>query len=495
MNGIRSVSLVLALAGSLAKGVQAQKASCKVNEGGPFQLTSARIYLNKASLAGAKADERPSHLKNSVRVLTENPDKIGNRVGRHMLLGRTLFLWSREAKMSMHPTRGSLGYSSNVGQPQDLLAAIDSSFDVVEAEAPGCADSLRVFRRQIGVNLLNAGISQINTNQLDSATRTIESSLVILPNSPAAYNALIVIAGKKSDTTALAGYSRKVLEAAKGDTTAATRKLRLSAMYNLSIHLIGQASGNSPNKTALLGEARQLLKEYLAEVPGDPNAQQALARVATESGDTTAIAGIYSDMMTNPAKFSDIQLFEAASSMAISKKYDDATKLYEAGLKANPYYRDALFNLTTVYFERKDYARMLPVANRLVQVDPNNPDNWRQLAAAHQGIMRTTKDAKLKKTHQDSLLYYLGKSDSMPVKVSFTEFRHAGSKHILNGMIENRGKTAGNYTLKVEFIDKAGSVVTTEQAVIGVVAPKESKSFSVQTDRTGIVAFRYAPIR
>ncbi len=494
MNGIRSVSLALALTGALAEGVQAQKASCKVNEGGPFQLTSARIYLNKASLAGAKVDERPKHLKNAVQVLTDSPDKIGNQVGRHMLLGKTLFLWTREAKMSMHPTRGSLGYSSNPGQPQDLIAAIDSSFDVVEAQAPGCADSLRVFRRQLGVATLNNGIDQINANQLDSAIRTIERSLVILPNSPSAYNALVVVAGKKADTTALANYSRKVIESAKGDTSAATRKLRLSAMYNLSIHLIGQASGNSPNKTAQLAEARQLLQAYLVDVPGEPNAQQALARVASVSGDTAAIAGIYGDMMNNPGKFTDIQLFEAASSMAMSKKFEDATKLYEAGLKTNPYYRDALFNLATVYFERKDYNRMLPVANRLVQVDPNNPDSWRQLAAAHQGLMRTTKDAKLKKAHQDTLIKYLGKSDSMPVKVTVSDFRHAGSKHTLNGMIENRGKTTGNYTLKIEFIDKAGSVVATEQAVVGPVAPNGSKPFSVQTDRTGIVAYRYAPI-
>ena len=494
MNGIRGVSIAIALTGALAGSAEAQKSACKVNEGGPFQLTSARIYLNKASEKNAKADERPNHLRNSVKVLTENADKIGNQVGRHMLLGKTLYFWTREPKMSMTPTRGSIGYTTNTNQPQDLFAAIDSSFRFVETEVPACADSLRIFRRQLGVNTLNEGIELIKTNQLDSAEKLIKRSLVIYPNSASAFNALIVVADKKNDTTAIATYSRQVLDAAKGDTTEAVAKIRRSAMYNLAIHLIGQGEAGASDKAAKFAEAKTLLQGYLSEVPGDPNAQQALARIATASGDTTAVTAIYSEMMTNPAKFTDIQLFEAASGLAMAKKYPDAAKLYEAGLQANPYYRDALFNLATVYFEQKEYDKMLPVANRLVQIDPSNPDNWRQLAAAYQGLMRTTKDAKMRKAHQDTLLKYLGKSDSMPVRVSFSEFRHAGSKHTLSGMIENRGKKPGNYTLKVEFVDRQGTVVATEQKVVGPVNPNQTMPFTVQTDKAGIVAFRYAPI-
>lgn len=494
MNGIRVVSLVAALSGAFAGSAAAQKSSCNVNEGGPFQLTSARIYINKAWDVSSKVDERPNHLRNAVKVLTENPEKISNQRGRQMLLGRTLYLWTRDTTVSLTPSRGSIGYTSNTNQPQDLLAAIDSSFDFIEKEVPGCADSLRVMRRQLGVRVLNDGIELISANQLDSAKKLVNRSLLINPNSAQAYNALVVIAGRQSDNEGMAANARRVIELTKGDTAAAIRKIRQPAMYNLAVHLMSQGEANPSNKTALLTEAGDLLREYVKEVPGDPNAQQALARLGMASGDTVAVAAIYSEMVANPAKFTDIQLFEAASAMAMAKKFDVSTKLYEAGLENNPYYRDALFNLATVYFEQKAYDRMLPVANRLVQVDPSNPDNWRQLAAAHQGLMRTTKDAKLKKMHQDTLLKALTRSDSMPVRVSISEFRHAGSKHTLQGSIENRSKKAGNYTLKVEFIDKQGNVVTTEQTVVGPVDPNQTKPFRIETDRAGIVAFRYAPI-
>jgi tetratricopeptide (TPR) repeat protein len=495
MNGVRHVSLAIALSGSLAGVAGAQASKCKVNEGGPFQLTSARIYLNKASEANSKADERPKHLKNAVQVLTDNPDKIGNQVGRNMLLGKVLYFWTREKGISQTPTRGSLGYSTNPNAPIDIYAAIDTAFDAVELAIPACADSLDIFRRHLGVATLNSAVELINANATDSAEVLVKRSLVIYPNSVNAYNALAVIAGKKQDTTAMATYSRKIIETAKGDTAAQVVKMRQAATYNLAINLINQAeAGPEANKKARLDEAKTLLQAYLAEIPGDPNAQQALARIGTTSGDTAAVSSIYNDMLANPAKYTDIQLFEAGSALSFAKKYPEASRMFEAGLAANPYYRDALFNLATVYYESKEYGKMAAVTHRLVQIDPNNPDNWRQMAAAYQGLMRTAKDAKAKKAAQDTLLKFLSKSDSMPVRVSFSEFRHSGSKHTLRGSVENRGKATGNYTLKVEFVDKSGNVVATQEAVVGPVNPKETKPFTVEVNQSGIVAFRYAPI-
>lgn len=493
MNVVRHASLVIALTGTVAGGAAGQASQCKVNEGGPFQLTSARIYVNKAFEAGAKADERPKHLANAIKVLTENAEKIGNPTGRQMLLGKALYFWTHEQK-SLTPTRGSLGYTTNTSATTDLYAAIDSAFDAVELAVPACADSLKVYRRNLGINALNNAIELLNANSLDSADAMAKRSLVILPDSPNAYNLLAVLAGKKNDEASFALYTRKLIETSRGDVTPQIVKMRQAATYNLAVQLINQSETPGANKKAMIDEAKSLLEAYLKETPGDPNAQQALARIGTTSGDTAAVSGIYRDMLANPAKYTDIQLFEAGSALSFAKRYQDAAQMFEIGLQSNPYYRDALFNLATVYYERKDYDKMAAVASRLVQIDPNNPDNWRQLAAAYQGRMRNATDAKAKKAAQDTLLKFLTKSDSMPVKVSFSEFRHSGGKHMLKGSVENRGKAPGNYTLKVEFVDKQGNVVATQEAVVGPVNPKESKPFSVEVNQTGIVAFRYAPI-
>ena len=74
-------------------------------------------------------------------------------------------------------------------------------------------------------------------------------------------------------------------------------------------------------------------------------------------------------------------------------------------------------------------------------------------------------------------------------------FNHAGTKHVLGGHVENLGTAAGNYTIKVEFLDKSGKSVASQTAVVGPVAPKESKQFTVSVEQPGVVAFRTASLQ
>jgi hypothetical protein len=54
-----------------------------------------------------------------------------------------------------------------------------------------------------------------------------------------------------------------------------------------------------------------------------------------------------------------------------------AAQLFEAGLKKNPYSRDGLFNLATVYTDTVlgKIEQIPAVLKRLNAVDPENPDN------------------------------------------------------------------------------------------------------------------------
>ena len=48
--------------------------------------------------------------------------------------------------------------------------------------------------------------------------------------------------------------------------------------------------------------------------------------------------------------------------------------------------------------------------------------------------------------------------------------------------------------IKLEFVDKAGNPVTTQDVSVGPVAPHERASFKATGTGAGIVAFRYAPL-
>ena len=91
-------------------------------------------------------------------------------------------------------------------------------------------------------------------------------------------------------------------------------------------------------------------------------------------------------------------------------------------------------------------------------------------------------------------MYYSGKADKMPVKVSFTEFSRNAEGTTLVGTIENRGTVAKTFPLSVDFLDRAGQVLFTESVSVGPVAPKGSKEFRIKSAKGGVAGYRYKPV-
>ena len=492
MKAARTATLLaLTLAAASAAGAQER---CAIDVGKPFQINSAKIYLAKAQNVSGKADERPKHMRDAVRVLTERADKIGNPVGRNWLLGKTLILFSQQPGQAQIAPRKTFGFTENPDAPIDILAAADTALTVVEQGAPQCADSVRVWRRQAWVPTINAATQLLNSGNLDSAAKMAERALVIYREGPHAYNVLANIAAQRNDVPRQLEYLQKTIEAAGTDTSFA--KVRGQSMYNMAVLTSNQAmTAQGAEKDRLMKRSIELYRGYLKENPSDANAQAGLARALSATGDTASVSSIYAEMLSTPDKFTDIQLFEAGVTALAADKYKEATQLIESGLKQNPYYRDALFNLTNAYFRMGDADRMLPHLQRLVEVDPDNPDNWRLYAGYYQIRQKAEKNQARQKALTDSLLQSIERFQKMPVKVSFSNFAHQGAKHTLEGTVENMGTAAGNYTIKFEFLDRTGKVVATESATVGPVAPKESKRFAVSVSQAGIASFRYASVR
>jgi len=87
----------------------------------------------------------------------------------------------------------------------------------------------------------------------------------------------------------------------------------------------------------------------------------------------------------------------------------------------------------------------------------------------------------------------LQQADRIPARVTFTQFTHDGSKHILAGNVENLTAAPRTDTLNFEFLDKAGTKVATSSAVVQSKA-KEKVPFNVNVTQDGVIAFRYAPL-
>jgi len=480
-------------AATLSAPLGAQAPVCRLETGKPFQLSSARIYLNKA-LGSTKDDEKPTHLRNSVNVLTTDAGKINNAAGRQWLLGKTLVLWSERPGMASIVTRSQVGYTENPSGKIDLLVAADSAFDAVESLAPQCADSVGIFRRRPYAKFYNAAIAQYNAKSYDSSLVLLRRATVLI-ETPGSFNLMSNIAMARGDT---AGYEAALKRSvATTETDSVTVKIRRQAMLNLAITSQSRALGQQGGaKTALMQQAIGYYQMYLKEVPGDATAQSNLAAALNASGQgaTATTINIYEAMLDNPGKFTSLQLLEAGSVSASAKRTQDAMRLLEAGLKGNPNHRDGLFNLANLYFAANDAERLGPVVRKLVEVDPNSSDNWRLYAGQYQIRQKKGTDRE-KKAFTDSLIRYVERSNNIKVKVSGLQLTHSGTKHTLSGMVNNDGAASITPDMTVQFLDANGAVVATQKVAVGTVPAKGTTRFATTVDQPGIAAYRYTEIR
>jgi hypothetical protein len=93
----------------------------------------------------------------------------------------------------------------------------------------------------------------------------------------------------------------------------------------------------------------------------------------------------------------------------------------------------------------------------------------------------------------DSALKYQGLMQSIPVRITFNEFTATDTKTTVGGSINNNTDAAKSYTFKVEFIDKNGAVIATQDVAIDQVGAHASKAFSATAAVPGVIAFRYSP--
>jgi tetratricopeptide (TPR) repeat protein len=172
----------------------------------------------------------------------------------------------------------------------------------------------------------------------------------------------------------------------------------------------------------------------------------------------------------------------------------DAVTLFAMAAKMNPYFRDYQYNLAAMLFESKKAAEMVPVVHKLVELDPNNPDNYLLFTYGFKGVSDVTKDPAIKKAAIDSVMYFGKISEDMPMRVAFTDFQRQTSRTLVLGTVENRSKAAREYTLDFELLGKDGAVLQKATATVPSVAPGATGNFKVDVPIGGVFGVRYAPL-
>ena len=531
------------VAAIVATGVQtaaAQQKDCDSeidqNSGG---LGMPVFALMAASAPGiAEADQSKKLAEAISRMFPgdakrEEQDNARNPVGRAYVLGKIYMMYLSQPDMPVITTRARLGFKTNPTGAVDLSVGIDSAFKVVETwaqeKAPQCVAYIGQWRQQGGwVKLVQQAMDLANQNKIDSAEAVANQALRISPTAP--YSRLVlgnVAAQRMKNMEAIQHYKAALAEAEK-DTIFA--EVRRTILYTLGTFAndAGQVDTVEANKKAYFTEALDAFNQ-LAKDPGKQYgevASQGRTSVLRAMGDTAAIKAACQPTVANPSSAKFIELIQCGVTLAEVNDNVNSTKLFEAAAAQNPNHRDALYNLARQQMVTGDYEKAIVTTDKLVAIDPSNPDNLKLYVFAYgklrsdylarakavgdstNKLARTTAN-QAKRTaltneaiRLDSLqraavakqVEWNNKADSMQVQVLFAEFTPGAEKATLGGEVRNRGTTEKSYVLNVEFLDKTGAVVGMGSATIDKVAPKSSGRFSITTAAPGIVAFRYKPL-
>jgi cytochrome c-type biogenesis protein CcmH/NrfG len=492
-----TLSLAATAAGAQARpAAQAGKSNapaCNIQSGGSAQILSAYESLN-AFASGEPTAASAKELAKAVSLVTAKSDKANTDVARQWVLAQTLAAYTLIPNQATLGTRAQFGFAGDPQAQVDILIVADSALDAVAAAHPTCQSQIVPLQRMVLISAVNEATGKFNAGDVAGAKTLAQRVLTMQPESPHAMHLLANVAVKEQQYPTAVELFEKVAVETKDDSA-------MAELYSTSVQsaayllnsLADAATGEE--QAALAKRSADYFRQYLAVKPDDAAAQAALGRAMVATGDTAAASALYGAMLQDPSKYDGIELINAAVSAANGGRAAEAVRLVEAGLQSNPNLRDGLFVLANVAVQAEQFDKVVPAATKLIQLDPNNPDNYNLLARGYEGLLTGTTDKKLQKTYTDSMMRVTAEATKMPAKVTVADFSQGeGNQRVLNGTVENLTDAPADYVLRVEFLDASGNVVATKEEALAAVAPKSSKNFSITVDQPGAVAYRYARI-
>jgi hypothetical protein len=231
--GARAVA-ALSIGFVMASQAAAQNASQNTPQCDPTANTKGDIARAQFSMTRAiSAIDKGNPIRDLQDVLRLVDNGTDNPTARAYLRGEAYIVYLMQPNTPAVVQRSALGLTSNPTGTIDLYAAADSSFTVVENAAPECATVVAQWRQQKPwLNTLNAAISALNANQLDSAEALAKRSLLLDRKAPYAYSVLGSVAKSRKNWAAANDYWQQALKAAGTDTTYAD--VRTKTMYEIA---------------------------------------------------------------------------------------------------------------------------------------------------------------------------------------------------------------------------------------------------------------------
>jgi tetratricopeptide (TPR) repeat protein len=373
-------------------------------------------------------------------------------------------------------------------QQGDLIGA-DTALGRAEQLAPPCEKEISAYRQNAWVALIQGGNTFEKQKNLDSALVLYRQAGMILHKSAIPYyQAANVYSGRKENDSA-AVYFGKAVAAAANATDTTEVNIRNRSAFNQGALLLN--SQRYP-------EAVKAFEQYLQWVPNDNEAKRGLAGAYRGAGDVAkaqevekqvvAAGGAAGGGEAAGGGAGSQDLMNIGVNLYNDKKYAEAAAAFEKAVQAEPYNRDALYNLTNTYLALKNGPKLLATAQRLTALEPMNENALKLLGEGY----KQSKQVNEAVSTAEKVL-------ALPVDVKIAEFAPSASGAALTATATGRqAQTAAGkpippapLTLSFEFLNASGGVVGSQDVPVPALQPGASQELKAAGQGQGIVGYRY----
>lgn len=425
---------------------------------GHFKVSSGRTYLSTAITKGEIRENRERQLSDAKRVITEAITQNGR--------GESPSAWYFLGRVYLH---------------QGDLAGADSALGKAEALAPDCRAEIDELRRVAFVALINPGIDSMKAERNDAALRLFREAAQIYPAAPdpVYYQATLLYNTGKIDSAI--PLFKQAIERASTDTT--KQQIQNQARFYYGYSLLQQ------NRAA---EAVPVLETYVQANPDDVDGKKLLVNAYRATGQADKAAPYEQELVSSAgeggAAVTGGDLFSIGVARFQEKKYAEAADAFGKVVAAEPYNRDALFNLANTYLALEDSPKLIETATKLTAIDPMNE---RALQLLGEGYRMGKK--------QDLLIKTVERITPMLITIENTAMQTNAQGATLTATATGReamtlqGKPVppAPVALSVEFLDAQGNVVSAQEVSIPALKAGETHTITVQGTGAGIAAWRY----
>jgi len=439
------VALLTAMASTAA--AQQKSSECAGLRYSNFRLNSAKLYLD-----------------NAARFFRTDPGRSGAELGRAFQQVTEAVRSGGGDEMTQWFFFGEIAVMRG-----DLVGA-DSMFTRAEATTDStCRREIVRLRRNEWAPLVNGAINQLAANNQDSAVVLLRRSIIIFRESPVAYLRLGAIFAGRSQTDSAIAYFK--LAGRSGDSPR-EQEFRMAALFSAA--RLQQGLQRWADAEATFRDFRRLAPRDLAGIAG--------LGAALSAQNKTAEATVLYDTLTAAADtVTDADnLFETATLMVHARRYALAARLYERELTLNRCHRDGLYNLASTYNSMRDSVHMLPIARRLVEVDPMNRGSLAMLAQAFVLLRDTMSIGTLQRLQ------------SLPWAFDLVRFTQRDtSATVLGGVSNLQDRPLPAFRLTIEYLNAACEPVSQSVVEVPLIEPNGSHTIDVTGRGRGILAYRY----